>query len=299
MEYKDLLLENVNRLMSESQERAAKNLRWIGRHMHPYFFITMKGEPTAVSTLACELQSLKVNKQLVLADREEVLIVVRQDRPGSLYETLNTLKEREISYTEIIHSEKPPPGLEKKIEIQTFRFERKDASAIAGAGQVSIPREIEKGVFEEIRQTYPDFDPDKLDRNLRILWLNNQDYVRLSPYKRTAQILHLFQMANEHGGVYFDVEDIQWPGFPGEYRVRFAAGNPPQKGFLLQLMEAFNRLGIGIRRTYCLAINTGIHPYFLGTFYVRAVHGSDLAPGGQQFNALRSELFNSDRKSVV
>lgn len=287
------LITNIRKIMDETRERAEKNLQWLTKHMHPYFFITMKEETHALSTLANELQSLDVNKQLVLADREKVLILARQDRPGSLYDTLSTLQEREISYTEIIHSEKPPPGLEKNIEIQTFKFERKDAAAISQAGDVQVPEEIRKGVLGEIKRNYTDFDLSRLDEHLRTLWLNNEGYIRTSPFRRVAQILHLYHQANQYGGVYFDVEDIHWPGFPGESRVRFAAGNPPQKGFLLQLMEAFNRLGIGIGRTYCLAINTGTHPYFLGTFYVRARQTADLAPDGQKFAALRSELFNS------
>jgi len=287
------LLEQVRLTMDQTRQRSEKNLEWLREHMHPYFFITMKEETHALSTLAYGLQSLQVNKQLVLADRENALILARQDRPGSLYDTLSTLQEKEISYTEIIHSEKAPPGLDNGIEIQTFKFQRKDSRLISQTGDFSVPAGIRQGIFKELKQNYPDFDLDKFDRYLQVLWLNDEDYVRLSPYQRVAQILHLYYQGNQHGGVFFDVEDTHWPGFAGEYRVRFAAGNPPQKGFLLQLMEAFYRLGIGIRRTYCLVINTGIHPYFLGTFYVRAMQTADVTPSHEQFAALRSELFNS------
>jgi glutamate dehydrogenase len=153
-------------------------------------------------------------------------------------------------------------------------------------------------VLGELKQNYPGFDLDKLDKYLQTLWLNDEDYVRISPYQRVAQILHLYYQSNQHGGVFFDVEDAHWPGFPGEYRVRFAAGNPPQKGFLQQLMEAFNRLDIGIRRTYCLMINTGVHPYFLGTFYAKARHSAAPVPGTALFTALRSELENSQMLST-
>jgi glutamate dehydrogenase len=288
-----LMLENIRLITKETLERSEQNLKWLGKYMHPYFFITMKEETRALSTLANGLQSLETNRRLVLADRESILILATLDKPGSLYDTLSTLQEREISYTEIIHSEKAPPGLDNSIEIQTFKFGRKDSTEISQAGDVSVPKEIREGVLGELKRNYPDFDLDKLNRYLQILWLNDEDYVRISPYQRVAQILHLYYQGNQHGGVFFDVEDTHWPGFPGEYRVRFAAGNPPQKGFLLQLMEAFHRLRIGIRRTYCLAINTGIHPYFLGTFYVRTRQTADLAPGGQRFAALRSELYNS------
>jgi len=287
------MLENIRLITKETLERSEQNLDWLVKHMHPYFFITMKEEAHALSTLASGLHSLKSNRKLVLADRENVFILARQDKPGSLYDTLSTLQEREISYTEIIHSEKALPGLDNSIEIQTFKFDRKDPEEISQAGKVTIPGEIREGVLEELKRNYPDFDHDRLDKYLKILWLNDEEYVRISPYQRVAQILHLYYQGNQHGGIYIDVEDTHWPGFAGEYRVRFAAGNPPQKGFLLQLMEAFHRLGIGIRRTYCLAINTGVHPYFLGTFYVRTRQTADLAPGGQRFAALQSELYNS------
>jgi len=287
------LLEEIRLTMNENRERSEKNLDWLAKHMHPYFFITMKEEIHALSMLANELQSLETNRRLVLADRDNVLILATLDKPGSLYDTLSTLQEREISYTEIIHSEKPPPGLDHSLEIQTFKFDHKDQNFISKVGQVDIPDDIRRGVRAEIKQTYPDFDLERLDRYLKTLWLNDEDYVRISPYQRIAQILHLYYQSNQHGGVYFDVEDTQWPGFQGEYRVRFAAGNPPQKVFLMQLMEAFHRLGIGIRRSYCLTINTGVHPYFLGTFYVRARQTGDLSPGGHLFASLRSELYNS------
>ncbi len=293
MEQKNKLFEEINRILSETTERSESNLQWLEKHMHPYFFITMKEEAHALSTLASEMQGLEMNRRLVLADRENILILATLDKPGSLYDTLSTLQEREISYTEIIHSEIPPPGFKHSLEIQTFKFERKDPESITGLDKVYIPEDIRKGVRGELDRGYPHFDLDLLDRYMAILWLNDEGYVRISPYQRIAQILHLYYQGNQHGGVYFDVEETEWPGFPGEHRVRFAAGNPPQKGFLLQLMEAFNRLGIGIRRTYCLAINTGIHPYFLGTFYVKARRGNDLLPGGKRCAELCSELYNT------
>lgn len=287
------LLDEIRLTMKETRERSEKNLDWLAKHMHPYFFITMKEETHALAMLANELQVLETNRRLVLADRENILILATLDKPGSLYDTLSTLQQRDISYTEIIHSEKPPPGLDHNLEIQTFKFERKDQKLISQADKVDIPDDIRRGVQAELKRTYPDFELDRLDSYLGTLWLNDEGYVRISPYQRIAQILDLYLRSTQHGGVYFDVEDTQWPGFPGEYRVRFAAGNPPQKVYLLQLMEAFHRLKIGIRRTYCLTISTGVHPYFLGTFYVRTRQTAGLAPGGQQFAALRAELYNS------
>ena len=70
-----------------------------------------------------------------------------------------------------------------------------------------------------------------------------------------AQILLLLQRGNRSGGFYLGLEEM-----PGgrEYRVLLAVGNPPQRDFLLQIMEVFNRLDLGVNRAYCLTISNGI-----------------------------------------
>ena len=45
--------------------------------------------------------------------------------PGSLYDTLRRIPEREISYAMIAHSEAPLPGMDQTLEIQRFEFDRK------------------------------------------------------------------------------------------------------------------------------------------------------------------------------
>src|SRR5690348_12666984 len=97
----------------------------------------------------------------------------------------------------------------------------------------------------------------EFDRLLRILWLNNEGYVRVSVAIRVAQVLHLLQKAGQSGGLYLYVEPTS---FPNVSRVHFAVANPPQKEFLLQQMEVFNRLGLGVTRAYCLNITDGTQP---------------------------------------
>jgi glutamate dehydrogenase len=55
-------------------------------------------------------------------------------------------------------------------------------------------------------------------------------------------------------------------------------------------MEVFNRLELAVGRAYCLTISNGIHPYFLGTFYVRRRDGGTITRGDDQFALLRREL---------
>jgi len=45
-----------------------------------------------------------------------------------------------------------------------------------------------------------------------------------------------------------------------------------------------------VGRAYCLTISNGIHPYFLGTFYVQKRAGGGLDKEGEQFTRLRREL---------
>jgi glutamate dehydrogenase len=283
----------VRKILEGSSKRSEENFRWLLDHMHPYFFITMVDEPEALARLAAGLDYFRHNNRLILADRDETLILARPDEPGSLYDTLRTLQEREISYTEIVHSEAPLPGLKRHIEIQACRFERKTPSDILTAGKASIPKEIRQNIKEEASRLYPDLDLDRLDRHLDLIWHNDERYVRASPARRVARLLNLYHQGNRQGGVYFEVEKVKWPGVNNEYRVMFAAGNPPQKELLLQIMEVFRRLKIGIRRSYCLTISNEIHPYFLGTFYARTKDPDALLPGSPLSDRLRNELYNT------
>jgi glutamate dehydrogenase len=283
----------VTRSISDRCSQSQASLTWLQERMHPYFWITMQDAPEAVANLALRLPDLAQDQQLILADREKRLIVARLNRPGSLYETLRSLSEREISYAQFTHSYGPIPDLEEGLEIQRFEFDRKSHQEIAEAGEVAIPAALRRGVRAAARSYYPDFDLGELDRLLRLLWLNNESYVRISPPRRVAQILWLFYQSNQHGGIYFDVEQTEDTEHHREFRVMFAAGNPPQLNFLPQIMEVFNRLGIGVKRAYCLTISNGLHPYFLATFYVHSRTMVLGDPNSELFGRLRKELYNT------
>ncbi|HEY6006906.1 MAG TPA: NAD-glutamate dehydrogenase domain-containing protein, partial [Geobacteraceae bacterium] len=280
-------------IFGEGHARITENLKWLREQMHPYFFVAMKDEDDAVATLVRELGSLVHNRRLILADRENALILARVNQPGSLYETLRTLQEREISYAMIAHSEVPVPGLEQELEIQRFEFDRKTNRQILEGKETTVPAEIRRRVLAALKCFYPRFDVKDLDRLLRIIWLNNENYVRISPPERVAQLLWLYQQGNVNGGLYLDVEEMAGPEGLGESRVLFAVGNPPQKDFLLQIMEVFNRLEIGVRRAYCLTVSNGVHPYFLGTFYVSRRDRASLEKGSELFCRLQQELYNT------
>jgi glutamate dehydrogenase len=271
-----------------ARSSVTENRRWLKEQMNPYFFTTMQNEREALELLARELGSLRHNRRLILADRGKSLILAGRNRPGSLYETLTLreVAEREISFAMFIHSLGPLPGLEDTLEIQRLEFDRKsNEEIIAGLGVV-IPPSIKSRVRRELVRSYPEFDLRQFDRLLTILWLNHERYVRVAPTFRVAQVVNLFKQGNDGGGFYLDVEPME----SGEYRVHLAVGNPPDRDFLIQAMEVFNRLELGVNRAYCLTISNGIHPYFLGTFYVRHRGGLLLERDSALTAQLRQEL---------
>jgi glutamate dehydrogenase len=296
---KQYLRREVLREVGGSCGSAGENLNWLLEKMHPYFSITMQDEPAAIAALAIRLHCLRQEQRLVLADSEKRLILARLNRPGSLYETLQNLREKEISYAQFTQSYGPLPGLADGLELQRFDFDRKSHQEIARAGAVKIPTAIRRGIAAALAEHYPGFELTQLDRLLRHLWLNNEHYVRISPPKRVAQILWLYHQSNLHGGIHLDVEETEDTERQREYRVMFAAGNPPQIDFLQQIMEVFNRLGVGVKRAYCLTISNGLHPYFLGNFYVRTRDAGIVDKNSELFLRLRKELYNTQILSTA
>nr|MBW4056780.1 amino acid dehydrogenase [Pseudomonadota bacterium] len=197
--------------------------------------------------------------------------------------------EREISYAMFSHSNADMPGLDDELEIQRFEFDRRKNHEIDLSRQVDIPAALVKKVRAELRCSFPGFDLKKLDRLLKILWLNNPDYIRMSPPTRIAYLVWLFDSGNSSGGLFLDITQVEHEG-RNETRVLLAVGNPPQGEFLLQLLEVFNRLGIGIRRAYCQTISNGIHPYFLGSFLVISRQDEDISPESRLAARLKREL---------
>jgi len=278
---------------------AGANLQWLQEQMHPYLSVTMHDEAEAIGSLAIQLPYLKRNKRLVLRDTDKTLILARLNHPGSLYRTLRLLREREISYAQFTHSYAPVPGIGEELELQRFEFDRRSAEEVLEATDVRIPQRLQRAVKMALKEHYPDYDFSRFDKELRLIWVNNEVYVRHSPARRVAQIIWLYHQAVQSGGVYFDAEPAAEILDQPEYRILFAAGNPPQLDFLAQVMEVYKRLGLGIKRAYCMTIHNGLHPYFLGTFYLRGEGEELLAKDGFLHNQLAQELFNTQILSTA
>jgi glutamate dehydrogenase len=266
---------------------------WLRAHMNPYFFVAMRDEPEALVILARELDTLRHNRRILLADRPTSLILATVSTPGSLYDTLTlrNVAEREISYAMFAHSAAPLPGQAAPLEIQRFEFDRKRDDEISGNYDVEVPAAIQRRINGALRQECPGLARHAATPLLNILWSNNPGYVRISPPIRVARTLFLFHEARQRGGLYLDCQPLD--DGSGETRVAFAVGNPPQRDFLQQVLEVFHRLDLGISRAYCLTVSDGIHPYFLSTFYVRGRDGAALTAAAALGKRLREELCNT------
>jgi len=293
------LYRQIRKALNTYSSNASNNLEWLYANMHPYFFITMKEEINAIVTLATTLGSVARNNKITLSDQATKLIVARLDVPGSLYDTLKALEEREISYAELLHSYGPIPGADKNLEIQRFEFQRKTHEEIASPDEITIPRGIKKAVFEDLKRLYPTFDFAELDDILCLIWLNNESYIRISPPERISRLLWLYQQGTRHDGLYLDAEQKADETPQRESRILFSVESPPEMGFLTQVSEVFQRLKIGVQRSYTLNISTGVSRYFLSTFYVRTLDGQLVAKDSELFRRLQTELYNTQILSMA
>jgi glutamate dehydrogenase len=112
----------LSREIGRSKKSALFNLSWLLKHMHPYFFITFGPEKDALLNLIMNLQTLGENHQVVLRDTDEKLIIATINKPGTLFKTLDSIKDKEIIYSEMIHSNTFLPGQEGELELQKFHF---------------------------------------------------------------------------------------------------------------------------------------------------------------------------------
>ena len=81
----------------EILDRAPENLRWLEESLPSLFTGTLRHDEEAIAALAAGLGRLRTDRQLVVADRSHELILARLDIPGSIFETLRGLEDRDIS----------------------------------------------------------------------------------------------------------------------------------------------------------------------------------------------------------
>ena len=253
----------------------------------------MSAERDALANLALALPEVPNNRKITLVDQDTKLILARRDLPGSLYDTLRDIRNREIAYAEITHSLNPLPGCPNDLEIQRFEFVRKDDQRPIPSDRIDLPLATRRLVSDTMHQRYPQFDFREFNALFALLWENNPDYVRISPSERIARIMWLYQQTCRNSGLFFDVEAVEEPDQCKESRVLLGVAKPPRKEFLTQVMEVFRRLDVGVRRSYSLTLEMEDCPYFLGTFYVKSHNGRLIRPGSDLYYTLQKELYNT------
>jgi len=269
-------------------------MTWLRESMTDAFFKAMEGEPEAIAILEREVDTLRTNQSLILADRPDTLILATRSLPGSLYEGLTKSARvgRPISYAMFAHSSAHLPGLEQSLEIQRFAFECKsDAEIQAGlAAGVTIPDAV-KDPARALLASDPAFDLAEFDRLLAILWLNHAGYLRVSPTARVVEALRMLHLCENQNGLYFDLT----PAADGsnEARLLFAIANPPHTGYVAQVVEVLNRFDVGIRSADVLDVSTGAQPYALFAMSVRQRKSQIQETAAVLRDRLQSELYNT------
>ena len=287
-ELKQRVDRQLNDNLKRRQLRENENLTWLKANMSPYFFLTMVEHQDTVDLLVSGLDTLGENRHLLLADREQMLIMAGLSQAGSIYKTLTNLKAKP-TYAEITHSYGSLPGSDAVLEIQRYEFKTVSSHQVRSAKNVRLPAGLKRVVEKVLRELYPEFNFSKLVAGLKLLAINNLDYLKISPPERIARLLWLYQQGCKYDGLYFAVEEgVDVCGHP-ETRILFSVGNPPGSGFLEQVLEVFHRLDGHVSRAYCLEIATGVNPHFLGTFYLEEC--IDLSP--DFFERLKCELYNT------
>jgi glutamate dehydrogenase len=270
------------------------NLGWLRENVPALFAGTLREDDDAIACLAANLRRLGRDRQLVVADRERELILARLDVPGSIFDVLRGLRDREISRAEIFHSIGPVPGLEQALEIQRYIFDRKLDALVGQAGEPAIPERVVGGLDAALAAQGAALDQHERSELLRILWINDKRWVELTAPGQLARFLRLFHDGRANSGFFIDVETpAGGPSVPGEVHVLFAVESPPQRDHLTQVMEVFNRLNLGVRHSLTLTLGTGSQPFFLGSFHVAHRGGRAFEKDSELFRRLRRQLYNT------
>ncbi len=263
-------------------------LRWLREHVPALATSALRAHPEAIAALAVGLGRLARDRQLVLVDRDDELVVARLDVPGSIVETLQHIQDREISCAELHHSDGAVPGLAQPLEIQRYAFARRRATRPA---DVAPPAALLREVIAALARREPAVPPEEAARLLDLLWREGEPAIRLAPAWRLAQLVWLVRACQAQAGLFLGVEPAAVPG--GEVNVLLAVETPPRPDFLAQVMEVLNALDLGVRSSSALTVEAGARPTFLGSFQVVHRGGAPLAPGTALFRRLRRELHNT------
>ena len=291
------VIDQIQAIIQESCSRTDSNLAWLQQAMHPFFFSFNRAEPDALAVLVESLYRIHRLPYIRLADRPKHMLIAQNGVPNSIYNTLSSLPKRDnLSYSEINTSLLRLPNSDYFLEVLRFDYNAVSDAEVAAAlakDDQSPPVGIKEKIEDNLRIHAPNFDTSQTDQLVKLLWINNPDYVHVSHPERLARVLDLYQKTQAHGGIHLDIDPIDNAVNGETNRVLFGVSNPPQRDFLLQVFEVFKRLKIGVKRTYTITLSNGIFPTFLASFYVQPRHGAVLENGNELFQALQDELYNT------
>ncbi len=284
----------ISAQVEADSEQSVSNLSWLKDQMHPLFFSLNQGELAALSGLTTNLHHMKNHKRMMLLDTPQKSIIAQLDSHGSLYKTLEDLPDHDISYAELSTSNSALPDSEHKLEVLRFDYERKqDSDVLDLLEQTELSESLLSEVSTALKNNHPNFQHEKTQALLKVLWVNNPDYVQVSPPRRIARVLNLYANTELNDGIFLDIQSSSDPKHPLECRLLFGTANPPLESYLLQLLEVFNRFSISVNRSYSLNLSNGKHPYFLSTFYVVLRNEVELVKESELYRELRREMYNT------
>ena len=281
-------INQLPRKIAQQRKHALVNLEWLRKNMHPYLFVTLGTEKDSLPNLCMNLQTLGENHQLVLRDSDEKLIIATLNKPGTLFKTLNTIRGKEIIYAEMIHSDAHLPGQEYELEIQKFHFrtekeEQEATSFFRGKGRIR----------KALQEYYPGFNFREFDTIFHYFLKKNREYVLLSPARRVARGMWLYQSAIRQGGAFLDIEPMLDEKGREQSRLTFSVIDPLAEGYIAEVIEIFYRLNIATRRNYVVEIEDAEKRVTILTAYIATRDGKSITEDMPVFSALESELYNT------
>ncbi len=286
--------QKITSEISTNNTQTNENLHWLKEQMHSMFFTLNRAEIVALSLLTSNLHKMDYHKRLLLVDKPEITMLAQVNKRGSLYESIQELSDKEISYSEVTTSSSALPHTQNHLEVLRIDYARKRDHEVTELLQtVTVSDDILKNINAILTRSFQDFDLSRTSELLKILLVNNPQYVRFSPIKRIARLLNLYAETERYDGIHLDLETIDDETETGEYRILLGTSNPPITGYLLQLMEVFNRMGVSVRRSYSLTLSNGLYPIFLSTFYVRLRDNTEIVKDSKFYRDLQRELYNT------
>jgi len=188
------IIEEINHLTSQRTKQIQANLDWLKKQMHPLFFRFNQKNISELTTLVNSLDYIEQRSRMMLLDTSKQTLLSQIDTVGSLYKTLQDLPDHDISYAELTTSRSTLPNSRYRLEVLRFDYERKQDSEIAELiSQSEVPKDVYESVLQELKDHYPSFHTEKAEPLIKMLWCNNPDYIDVSPAKRIARILNLYE----------------------------------------------------------------------------------------------------------